>query len=249
MILSELIYPTVISACGVVLIAAFAIIRNTQNRKKVKENLYRDLVTYPTASAGTPTRVVPAEQESIPTKYTQFKDYRGNIINPDDYFKFVVKGDSMQFCGIHNDDLIFVRKDFELQDLKSFPTPVVIKRDNAPANETQYKVRRAWGVCTIDTCEDMVANILSSDDFRNKIATLSFFDGSEAMKEDFRETRLRKYCERYFSTTVGNTDKSSEDSYKNIIVSTTFHTDENKIRFSIHPASDVIGSVSDSFTI
>ncbi len=243
MIISDFIYPTVISACAVVLTATFAIAMNSKNRKKVRENLLRNLVAYPTASAGTPSRSIPAEQESIATKYTQFKDYNGKIINPDEYLQFIVKGDSMQFCGINNNDLIFVKKGFKLEDLKSFPIPVVVRRDNAPVNETQYKVRRAWGVCSIDNCVDFVAKILSSKDFHNKIAAISFFDGMEAMMKDFRELRLRKYCERYL------TESQLNESYKSIIVSTTFHTDVDKIRFSIHPASDVIGIVSDSFTI
>lgn len=243
MIIPNLIYPTIISACGVVLIAGFAINRNARERTKFREELEGYLMAYPTASAGTPSKTIPAEQDSIAIKYTQFKDCDGNIINPSNYLQFIVKGSSMQFCGIHDNDIIFVKKEFQLNQLNTFPLPIVIRRDNAPIGETQYKVRRAWGICTIDTCEDFVANILSSEDFRNRIAAIRFFDGEEALLEDFRLKRLKKYREKYLR------ESKIATKFETVVISTTFHTDDNKIRFSIHPASDVIGIVSDSFTV
>lgn len=243
MIVSNFIIPTIISACGVIVTAACAINNNSLVRSKAREELEGELMAYPTASAGTPSKAIPVRQESISTKYTQFKDSHGQIINPDDYLQFIVKGDSMQFCGIHNDDIIFVRKGFELNHLKSFPAPVVIRRDNAPSNETQYKIRRAWGVCTIDASEEVVAQIVSSEVFRDRIAAIRFFDGEEALLNDFRCKRLAKYRSQYL-----NEEKSAER-YKQVILSTTFHTDINKIRFSIHPVSDIIGIVSESFSV
>lgn len=241
--ISHYIYPTLISACGVVLLAAYAISRNARERRKSRKELEGFLTTYPTASAGTPSKTIPAEQESISLKYTQFKDCTGNIINPADYLQFVVKGDSMQFCGIHDNDLIFVKKGFDLNQLSSFPTPVVIKRDNAPADETQYKVRREWGICSIDTCEDFITKILSSDEFKNKIAAINFYDGEEALLNDFRIERYGKYRDEYMC-------KNNADSkFDQVVISTTFHTNDNKIRFSIHPASNIIGIISDSFSI
>lgn len=243
MIESNFILPTIISACGVIVTAACAINRNSLVRSKAREELAGKLMAYPTASAGTPSKAIPMEQKSIPTKHTQFKDSCGQIINADDYLQFVIKGDSMQFCGIHNNDIVFVKKGFELDHLESLPKPVVIRRDNAPSNETQYKLRRAWRICTIDTCEEIVAQIVSSKDFRDRIAAIRFFDGEEALLDDFRRERLTKYRGQYL-----NEEKSSER-YKQVIISTTFHTDINKIRFSIHPASDVIGIVSESFSV
>lgn len=243
MIESNFILPTIISACGVIGTAVCAINRNSLVRSKAREELEGMLMAYPTASAGTPSKAIPMEQKSIPTKHTQFKDSCGQIINADDYLQFVIKGDSMQFCGIRNNDIVFVKKGFELDHLKSFPTPVVIRRDNAPSNETQYKLRRAWGICTIDASEEFVNKIVSSEVFRDRIAAIRFFDGEEALLDDFRRERLTKYHGQYL-----NEEKSSER-YKQVIISTTFHTDINKIRFSIHPASDVIGIVSESFSV
>ena len=108
MIIPNLILPIAISAGGLVLTAAYGINRNSKERSKAREELERKLVSYPTASAGTPSRSIPAEQKSIPTRYTQFLDYEGRVINSNDYLQFVVKGNSMQFCGINDNDLIFV---------------------------------------------------------------------------------------------------------------------------------------------
>ncbi len=243
MIESSFIIPTIISGFGVVVTAACAIKNNSSVRSKAREELEGKLMVYPTASAGTPSRAIPVVQESISAKYTQFKNFYGQIVNADDYLQFVVKGDSMQFCGIHNDDIIFVRKGFELDHLKSFPTPVVIRRNNAPSNETQYKIRRAWGVCMIDTCEEFVSKIVSSEVFRDRIAAIRFYDGEEALLDDFRHERFAKYCGQYLN------EEESSECYKQVVISTTFHTDINKIRFSIHPASDIIGIVSESFSV
>ncbi len=238
-----MLLSTVVSACGIVLTAAYAIHRNSKERNKAREELKDRQCSYFTASAGTPSRVIPVKDVSIATKYTQFKNSEGKVINPDEYIQFVVKGESMQFCGIKHNDLIFVKKGFKLEDLKSFPVPVVLHRDNAFANETQYKVRRAWGLCKYETCVELVEKVLASDEFRDRIATISFFDGKEAMLKDFHAKRLEVYKGKYI-----NCECPSEIN-KTIVVSTTFHTDTKKIRFSLHPASQVVGIVSNSFTV
>lgn len=243
MMISNLILPIAISAGGLVLTAAYGINRNSKERSKTREELERKLVYYPTASAGTPSRSIPAEQKSIPTRYTQFLDYEGRVINSNDYLQFVVKGNSMQFCGINDNDLIFVKKDFSIGQLDSLPTPVVIRRDNAPSIETQFKVRRAWGLCTIDTCEEFVDKMVHSEEFRRIICAIKYFDGEEALLNDFKTKRLDKYRKQYL------VDDMVSKEYNQIIVSTTFHTDEQKIRFSIHPICDVIGVVYASFTV
>lgn len=243
MIISNFLFPTVISACGVVLTAAFAINRNSKERNKVREELKDSRYLYFTASAGTPSSVIPVKEVSIATKYTQFKSSEGVAINPDEYIQFVVKGESMQFCGINHNDLIFVKKGFKLDDLNSFPVPIVLHRDNAFANETQYKVRRAWGLCKFETCEKLIEKILASNEFRDRIATIRFFDGKKAMLDDFYVERLEVYRKKYIDC------ECPSEINKTVVVSTTFHTDTKKIRFSLHPASQVVGIVSNSFTL
>lgn len=243
MIILNFFLPTVISACGVVITAAYAINRNSKERNQTRLKLRDKQEHYFTASAGTPSRAIPVMDDSIATKYTQFINSEGEIVNPDEYLQFVVKGESMQFCGINHNDLIFVKKGFKLEDLNSFPVPIVLHRDSAFASETQYKVRRAWGLCSIEMCEILVKKILESDEFRNKIETISFFDSKEAMLNDFYTTRLKVYNDKYI-----NCENPSEIN-KTVIISTTFHTDTKKIRFSLHPASKIVGIVDNSFTV
>ena len=243
MIIANFLLPTIISACGIVLTAAYAINRNSKDRNKMREELKDRQYPYFTASAGTPSRAIPAKEVSIVTKYTQFKNSEGAVINPNDYIQFVVKGESMQFCGINHNDLIFVKKGFKLDDLNSFPVPIVLHRDNAFANETQYKVRRAWGLCKFEACEELVKKILASNEFREKIATISFFDGEKAMLDDFYVERLEVYKKKYIDC------ECPSEINKTVVVSTTFHTDTKKIRFSLHPTSQVVGIVSDSFSV
>lgn len=75
------------------------------------------------------------------------------------------------------------------------------------------------------TCEILVKKILESDEFRNKIETISFFDSKEAMLNDFYTTRLKVYNDKYI-----NCENPSEIN-KTVIISTTFHTDTKKIVF------------------
>ena len=73
--------------------------------------------------------------------------------------------------------------------------------------------------------------------------TIKYFDSKDDLLNDFQVNRLANYRNQYLDS------ETSSERYKQVIISTTFHTDENKIRFSIHSVIDVVGIVSESFTV
>lgn len=175
-----------------------------------------------------------------------FKDKSGNILNPSEFLHFIVHGESMQFCGIHNDDIIFVDPSISVNDDNvSFPTVLVLRRLKIRTGRPQYKIRRAWKTCRYSDDAEILATldgILSSRNFQ-VIKDLQVYDGDSALVDDFKRIRLPHYLDNY----VNCSNPNDED--RNVIISTTFHPSDNTIRFSIHPSSAVVGRVVASFNI
>ncbi len=206
---------------------------------------------YPPAWAGHPKGC--KEVMSVSVTNNTFKDKDGTIMTPEGYYQFVVEGDSMQFCDIHDKDLIFVKKGFRITDLKTdgFPYILVLKNSD-PSNDEcpEYKIRRAWGISIFgdDRFEKDVRAILESKDFE-VIKTLKGKDGSDAYRgdeqviEDFLTERLPRYEAKYIK--CDNPDILN----RTVIISTTFDTDNRYIHFSIHPIASIVGIVKGAFTV
>lgn len=205
---------------------------------------------YPTACAGIPDSDKPAEAQSVSMEFNKFLGKDGQILDPNKYLQFVVEGNSMQFCGIHDKDLIFVPKEFRIVQLKEFPYILVLKNSDAKEGHSKYKVRRAWGLSQFgdDRFETDVRRIMDSEQFQ-EIKKLKGIDGNRAYRgdeqviEDFIKNRLPKYEQKYIN--CDNPDNWN----RTVVISTTFDTEDRLIHFSIHPISTIVGIVSDSFTV
>lgn len=218
--------------------------------KRKRETAQLNKKYYPVASAGNYKKTLPAKEESVSVSLNKFYDKNGCKINPDEYLQFVVSGDSMKFCGIHDKDLLFVAKDFRIVQLKKFPYILVIRRSNFKPGETEYKVRRAWASAHYDNDEfrNILNQILESSDFK-EVKQLKdevgkpVYPGDNVIIEDFIYNRLPKYKERYI-------DCNDFDEWnKTVVISTTYDTDKRYIHFSIHPIADIVGIVKESFTV
>lgn len=218
---------------------------------KKKREQYSNVAFYPPAWAGNPknNNLI----QSVSVKNNTFVDKEGNPLNPEDYYQYVVEGNSMQFCGIHDKDLIFVKKRFRITDLdlNEFPYILVLRNTNVGSDEnTKYKIRRAWGISQFgdDRFENDVRTIMSSPEFQ-EIKKLKGVDGNEAYRgdeqviEDFLTKRLPKYEDKYIK--CENPDVWN----RTVVISTTFDTDNKYIHFSIHPIANIIGIVKDAFTV
>lgn len=217
-----------------------------QIRKNREVMLQRiNVETYSVACAGTypEDRSIPAKYEAVALAYNDFSDKRGQIIDTDFYDAYVIAGKSMQFCGINDGDLAFVRKDFDSATLASLLPCALILRREADINECQYKVRRAWAICDFDEqLSQIVKDIINSPAFK-VIKTIDVYDGNKALLDDFTEKRLKRYREQY----IDCLNPQAKD--KKVVISTTYHVEDGKIRFSIHPVSSVVGKVEYSFPV
>lgn len=218
---------------------------------KKKRMQYSNFAFYPPAWAGNPKDN--SLIKSISVKNNTFIDRDGSIINPADYYQFVVEGNSMQFCGIHDKDLIFVKKGFRITDLnlKRFPYILVLRYETIKSDENpRYKIRRAWGISHYgdDRFEKDVREIMNSQEFQ-EIKELKGIDGSAAYRgdgqviDDFLRHRLPIYEDKYIKC------KNPDIWDQTVVISTTFDTENKYIHFSIHPIANIVGMVEDAFTV
>lgn len=204
---------------------------------------------YPLAWAGQP-KISGKSATSVSVDVNCFYGKDGERLQPDKYLHFVVSGNSMQFCGIRDKDLLFVAKNFRIVDLTDFPCVLVLKNSATINADTTYKVRRAWGIFVYgdDRFESVVRDIIASEDFK-AIKNLKSNDGASAYREDesliddFLRNRLPKYESKYINCT--NPDEWD----RTVVISTTFDTDEKLAHFSIHPIKNIVGIVRESFTV
>lgn len=223
---------------------AFAYLNNRANkhRKKVQANL-RDKVlsdknfSYPVACAGSRDVCGVPTAQGIDVNEVQLADADGKAINPRDYSKFVVHGDSMKYAGISDGDLIFVKRGFKPDDLTDFPQIIVLRYRCAEPEKPNYKVRRAWAKGTVDSdFESIAESVFDNPKFQN-LERQQGFMGKDWMLQNLREERLPKFHTDYPNATGG------------IVLSTTFDTATNQIHFSLHPATSVVGIVSQAFAV
>lgn len=173
-----------------------------------------------------------------------FTDKDGSVINPDDFEKYIVVGSSMKYCGISDRDLIFVTKGVNMEDLKDFPKPIVLRWDNAGPDSPQFKLRRGWAtwIPCADGADTVLQSIFSNPAF-DQIRRIPGYDGDEVLARDFKEERLPRYMARYAS--AGGACSLDDG----VLISTTWHVAENKVRFSIHRLSSLVGVVKASFDV
>jgi len=239
------ILGTIIVIAFIIFLVLFALtIKSTaNNRKEKRKSICAIDFQYPVACAGSPIPNIPASVSSLPLEYVEFKDKDGTVIDPDGYLHFIVKGESMQFADIHDNYMVFVNKN----NKPVFPAVIVLRREAAPKEQVQFKIRRGWMFCNVNNALEMVKKILASKNF-DIIRNLQPYDSDESLLADFENKRLKRYQEQHpFSS-------DEDDRYFNVIISTTYHTDNSadvedreKIRFSIHPASLLVGEVVKSF--
>lgn len=224
-------------ACAFFILFIVVIINLRKNEIKAQRELLNQVQEYPTVSAGDDKEGI-TNATSVSITYNQFKAKNGCVLNPYEYDQYIVVGNSMKYCGILNDDLVFVKKGFKLDDLTKFPSILVFSWKDAKPNHPKYKLRRAWKVCNIDDdLKKILEEITEPRNFKS-IRDIECFDSVSVMKKDFFDRCIAEYKKR-----------EGESGCKDIVISTTFHVDNNKVRFSIHPVTAIMGIVEESFTV
>lgn len=240
-------------AVGSTLFAVFVflfvitIVQTNKNRQKVKHSWL--FMNYPVACAGVPSADSRVFMRAPSIENNEFKTKTGKLLDPSLYYQYVVEGNSMKFCGIETGSLIFVKKGFTLSDIDRFPVVLVIKRIDAFGNQPQFKIRRAWRICKIENDTDfksIIHEIITSSSFKDIKEVFEkegVYSGDDNLIIDFMENRLPYYLRKYIHC------ESPKDSDKEFVISTTYDTVSQKIHFSMHPVTSIIGIVSESFIL
>ena len=232
----------ILSVIFILLFASVIIYTN-----KIRANAYNKLLKETdcvfTACAGSDKDdiIIPDKINVKALRTSEFKDSKGNTLNPENYLQFIVQGESMQFCGIHNNDLIFADHNFEITANTHYPVALVLRKYQLKEDETQFKIRRTWKCCTLideDKLKQDLADIIKSDSFQ-KIRQLPIYDGDNTLIDDALYKRYPDYL-------VKN-GHGANLSNRQIVISTTYHTDTKELRFSLHPVSHIVGKVIASF--
>ena len=235
----EIILLIIISVGAVILLLAFVYL------SRVLRYYRRSEEKYPVACAGTYEKGIDKADFSFSISKGDFRGHNDQLLDVEDYDFYVVNGESMSLCGIHDKNLLFVKKGFSVDRLSqiSFPDILILKRDEASESEAQYKVRRAWKI--VRSGEDvnkLLHEIIESSAFE-KIRGSDKYPGDDAVLKDFADVRLKRYREKYSKVLSAN----AKDNVA--LISTTLHMKEREIYFSIHPAASVVGQVAYSFDV
>lgn len=172
-----------------------------------------------------------------------FTDKNGSVIDPADFNKYIVIGNSMQYCGINDRDLIFATKGVNVKDLEELPKPMIIKWENAPADAPQFKLRRGWATwIPCDDADGILEAIFANPAFE-QVRRIPGYDGDEKLADNFKNIKLPEYLAEH-GIQAGKC--SIED---RVLISITWHVDERQVRFSIHRLSNLVGVVKASFDV
>lgn len=246
--MKETIFFGIIAICLIVIGVIFII-----SMKMFSELLKKAIpVKIKVSCAGSAVPNTPNEIKVQGLYSQKFYDKNNNLVDPNDYIPYYVKGQSMLLCGINDDDVIFTKK-IQIDSI-SFNKPhvYVLERDgfvrqkaSIEKDYADYKVRRTWAIVRLgeDNLIECAKQIMETEEFkdlRNKHPK-SFLSEDEMIK-DFNDERIKKYYEQY--------PLCAEESDSNhiAIISTTLKSSmNNKVTFSIHPARTIVGEVFYSF--
>lgn len=212
----------------------YSLYRLIMLRRRAYEKRFRE---YRTVSAGNPEDGEPELTKSLSTSGNVFCDEQGIPLHTQDYDTYVVRGESMTLCGIHDRDIIFVRKGFSSSTLPdvTFPEAFVIRRHMVKPGEPLYKLRRTWRTFLPgkEDAQKAVREIMESGSFR-RVCDEKVYPGDKEMSHDFREKRLPQYCKEIPDNPPA-------------VISTTLK--QGRLHFSIHPQASLMGKVAHAYTV
>lgn len=219
------------------------------NRKKVQQEIINKATKdyqkrdYFVACAGSMEPETSRKISGVDIKEFNLCDSQGKLIDTSLFDCYIVSGDSMKYAGINDNDFILVSKDFNVVSLKEFPEILVIKYREEVEDRPIYKVRRAWYKGSIeDDLSEVAKKIMHMSKFQ-KLTRQNGYKGEDWMIRDLIGNRLEKYKLVYFQ------DGLCPESYKEVVISTTFDSVKKEIHFSIHPLCLIKGVVQEAYSI
>ncbi len=149
--------------------------------------------------------------------------------------RFIVKGNSMQYADIHSDDLIYVKK-VNVYDLKhNLPRVTLLTFHTDSPDVANKKIRRTWGVINSGVKDEEFNSILDWILEKDQFKELRRAMGDKCPSNDELKQIAFESLNLYHQA-----HPSSEDE---LLLSTTFRTERDRLEFSIHPSSSLEGVV------
>lgn len=162
---------------------------------------------------------------NINIDYVIFKDLDGNEINHRDYEKMLIKGDSLDICHIHDEDLVFIKKltHHEYSETVDLPKCFIFHD-----KEQEFIARYVWKKFNIfeDNWNDVFKSIVESEPFNKKIRSDIRYVNDEFM---YHSLRIPK-------------------NVSNISIVTKLNED-NKFIFDWVDSCEIFGEIKHSYTI
>ena len=148
--------------------------------------------------------------------------------------RFIVKGNSMQYAKINTNDFVYV-KNAGIDDIRhNLPKICLLMFSPKSPHLADRKIRRTWSIINSNISnkefEECLDNILRSDNFCELRSTMGDKCPSDEELKSIAFNSLNRYR-------VNHTDPQE------LLLSTTFRTERNRLEFSIHPSSSLLGVV------
>ena len=154
--------------------------------------------------------------------------------------RYVVKGNSMQYARINANDLIYV-KEVGVDTIRN-ELPKVCLLMFSPKSPTlaNRKIRRTWRIIPSDISnegfDEALENVLLNDKFNELRGTM----GTRCPSNDELKQIAKESLSRYRKTHSNQKEKFDNE----LLLSTTFRTEKDRLEFSIHPSSSLQGVVA-----
>lgn len=150
--------------------------------------------------------------------------------------RYVVKGNSMQYANINTNDFVYV-KDSGIDAIRqNLPKICLLMFSPKSPKLANKKIRRTWRIINSDISdadfETTLEDILNSERF-NELRSIM---GTRCPSDNELKRIARESLGRY-----RNAHNLQQEE---LLLSTTYRTERNRLEFSIHPSSSLQGIVA-----
>ena len=145
----------------------------------------------------------------------------------------------MQYANIHSDDIIFVAKTSASEITDSLPRVTLLSFSPGNDRVASHKIRRTWRIENASIDQEIFRNSM-----RRVLSSPLFLQLRNDLKEKCPSDDVLMLGAikslRNFQHARTNTDLREQQ----ILISTTFRTERDRLEFSIHPLESLQGTVT-----
>lgn len=130
-------------------------------------------------------------------------------------------------------DIVFA-KAWNKKNIFDSPKIIVLEHKDSNGQPSGFKLRRAWRLLPPNTSKENLSSIVANVLSESKFSRLRKLVGDKCPTDnDLTENLFAKF------NNLSGDEKSEE-----LLLSTTYKTEEGKLRFSLHKSSSIVGIVA-----